>query len=381
MSNYLYNGIELPPLPEWDRETYPYAFILRYHESGNYRLFIASAEVRYYTSSSTTQFIEYTGGYYHRYSDTKWGDAENQSLGFSPTTNYQGVPIWSNYDLYTTDGTLYLAATDPIPVGTPITDPVSFTMGYNWMMAMLAKRAGRKPIGYSYNGTVLPELPKTDLPYVTTAIWLAQSVAYAFSEPLTAEPYKGMNGNTYYSPQANTPFLMCKLMLDRRERNYWTEWETVVDSGEFHWGDESWANHDIDASDGTKFYSASGDPTPVYLPTVLYDGEITTEDASYSDSASATAFLSLDIADGDILKVTINGVSGEYTAEVVETSRQVQVGNAGLNGNDVDAPDDGGDWLVAESTTNSGFPRAYFYTRTAGTYQLKIELIAKGGGN
>ena len=27
MSKYLYNGVELPELPEWDKNTYPYACI------------------------------------------------------------------------------------------------------------------------------------------------------------------------------------------------------------------------------------------------------------------------------------------------------------------------------------------------------------------
>ena len=150
--SYLYNGIELPALPEWDKEKYPYACITYldqpYMKVGY--LFVLS-EINY------------------GYSDTDvWGittqstdlvDSVNATDGVeglawelrdvSTQEAYQfiavkGGLIWSNFDILNEDGTLYLAASDPIPVtAAPAPDPFWMTMG--WMVGrMIAGMRGKK---------------------------------------------------------------------------------------------------------------------------------------------------------------------------------------------------------------------------------------------
>ena len=103
---YLYNGVRLPKLPEWDKETYPYAYIL-------------DAESVYYLSLRDSQKTVITGGNVVDYSDKH--QAVNGEWVLSDESQNVGKVIWANYDVYYSDsaeevgGTLYLAASDPIP--------------------------------------------------------------------------------------------------------------------------------------------------------------------------------------------------------------------------------------------------------------------------
>lgn len=108
--SYLYNGVELPPLPEWDTESYPYAAI--------------------YTDADRTVFKFYcdaageivnSGGTCLLMSTSRTMKAENgawvKSVGGLAYT-----PIWANHDVfYNTSagelsGKLFLAASEPVPI-------------------------------------------------------------------------------------------------------------------------------------------------------------------------------------------------------------------------------------------------------------------------
>jgi hypothetical protein len=108
---YLYNGIPLPALPEWDKEAYPYAVIVQNNSSGNY-LFVADDEV--FTAGIDGAVGRLFPGACYRYGDGAW---QPYSSGAS---NAKGV--WSNRDIYYSDGveevggTLYMEASDPVPV-------------------------------------------------------------------------------------------------------------------------------------------------------------------------------------------------------------------------------------------------------------------------
>ena len=123
---YLYNGVQLPGLPEWDKSKYPYALVIsdgsddgsvlyllsekagyreRTTDNGAYYEFIATAETdlfvynsengsawEYLVDYSTGKNDEIIGGYKHFYAE------------------------WSNHDILNTDGTIYLSASEPVPV-------------------------------------------------------------------------------------------------------------------------------------------------------------------------------------------------------------------------------------------------------------------------
>lgn len=138
---YLYNGIRLPALPEWDREKYPYFIVLPYISgstfnpqnmtmlylstskfsrkvfvkesvlSGEYNDYWFYAETDgdavYYTYQPSTE-TEWTR---HEYRDTEFLAGE---LAF----NYSNADVClANFDVKNyDDGTVYLPAAEPIPV-------------------------------------------------------------------------------------------------------------------------------------------------------------------------------------------------------------------------------------------------------------------------
>lgn len=84
---------------------------------------------------------------------------------------------------------------------------------------------------------------------------------------------------------------------------------------------------------------------------------------------------------GDTIRVTVNDDFGEYIAKRRLSLPQGIVGNEYLW--DSDVADDGGDWLVGNGMYDEmgllnpiAVRSILLYTRTEGTYQLKVELIA-----
>ena len=118
---YEYGSINdvLPPLPEWDKETYPYAYVYLWSAiSGNYLLILSS------TPAVPTE--NYGGSVWDCYypylvfsafpSDSAWEqcdlDYDRQLVGYTTSSGGQ----WCNTDMLFTDGTVFCKASDPIPV-------------------------------------------------------------------------------------------------------------------------------------------------------------------------------------------------------------------------------------------------------------------------
>lgn len=133
MTQYFYNGVLLPALPEWDKETYPYAAIFHKSDSNGgvapYYQFVATKEpiTRYDPAlGSNYYYRNNTIGWVYRFindpenitEDTVWGDEHVQTTVFASA--YKIDLIWTNHDIIMeNDGSVYLAASDPIPVFTP----------------------------------------------------------------------------------------------------------------------------------------------------------------------------------------------------------------------------------------------------------------------
>lgn len=115
--DYLYNGVRLPELPEWDREKYPYALIGAYPNEDGYgisgNLYLTSKVEfgynKYNVWSIATEYIfpfDANSDY-----PTEWQPGREYSG--SPGVN---VIDWANFDLLDEDGSVYLAASEPVPV-------------------------------------------------------------------------------------------------------------------------------------------------------------------------------------------------------------------------------------------------------------------------
>ena len=122
MSNYLYNGVELPAIPETD---YQYAIII-YH-TNTYEVYLSNqqfATTNY--RKDNLSLVDY--GAYTKYTlnNDEWGEPYNSvsSSGggiFSSSALNEECFIWANHDFYykfiTGSPELLLQASDPIPTG------------------------------------------------------------------------------------------------------------------------------------------------------------------------------------------------------------------------------------------------------------------------
>ena len=126
-TTYLYNGIELPALPEWDKQTYPYAFIEHEHNGSNSALYISTKPLvcKYVKGYGNTLYPEddsklsYKEGYLRRNKELVtdfefYSEYENRSrIEFVGQDNI----IWANHTIMDRDdGHTVVEATDPIPV-------------------------------------------------------------------------------------------------------------------------------------------------------------------------------------------------------------------------------------------------------------------------
>lgn len=116
---YLYNGVRLPKLPEWDREMYPYAVII-------YDAFLYAGEYMLFVSDAVVNVINALGG------DSPYTDGSclcyrienSEFVHYSQLDNtlITGSEIvWANHNIYRgpqdeEPGKLVLSASEPIPV-------------------------------------------------------------------------------------------------------------------------------------------------------------------------------------------------------------------------------------------------------------------------
>lgn len=117
MSNYIYNGTELPALPEWDKETYPYAYLAVQGSSMAYLYMFRDPKHLIYDNLGAMCTIVSTGETYLK-SNSIGGKDFGEPTEITATFDQplHSAIAWANYNILTADGTVYLAASEPIPV-------------------------------------------------------------------------------------------------------------------------------------------------------------------------------------------------------------------------------------------------------------------------
>ncbi len=134
---YSYNGVVLPELPEWDRESYPYAMICKHRYQDMKAALMCSAKPFTFEESSGNWCKTLAIGadaivYDHLYEDdSEWAPNVITDYNGTPFAEIGYVhlglgyePLWANHDVYLCeyDGgyvateELYLAASEPVPV-------------------------------------------------------------------------------------------------------------------------------------------------------------------------------------------------------------------------------------------------------------------------
>ena len=126
MPNYLYNGIELPALPEWNKDTHPYCTILVEKDFGEIytRCYFTEYPMAQLNAStkdlcnaeSDGNTAPQTGIIYYTLADGEW--TNKQETTWSIFSVLCENLIYTNFDLYVfqTD-ILIMSASDPVPVG------------------------------------------------------------------------------------------------------------------------------------------------------------------------------------------------------------------------------------------------------------------------
>lgn len=214
---YLYNGIELPALPEYDKTAYPYVYMARHGE----RIFMHFTDTIDTVSNTGTTIFGAVNVY--EYTDGDWVKFVNIGTG--------GTVFWSNADVYygmgdaideELRGTLYLSASQPVLV--------------------VNTEQGRS---YLYNGIELPALPEYDITtYPYALIFYYESYGYVFAASDTAKTTNS-DGNVTFN-------IYDTRLLYRIVDGVWTSFSIVVISGE-----PTWANYDILNADGSVYLAAS----------------------------------------------------------------------------------------------------------------------------
>lgn len=288
MGRYLYNGVELPALPEWDKEQYPYAWIRGVEcEDGTVTYYLrVSSDAIIYKKTIDFETLGYqyvywqygTGNIYDGVTtkDDEWvlfnGDAALDN--YFNVDNF--VFSWVNHDVINEeDGTVYQAASDPIPVLTY--DPTAMLLG--WLTGRkVAGMRQRKPVAYLYNGVQLPALPEWDretYPYAAICfIGNGETLSYLFlsSAPLSYRPYK-VGITKYHQLIATEDCSALEYVYDTTRGD--TDWILSEDnSGEFTKdgtvcnlildGSKFWTNYTILNYDDGTVHQVATDPVPVY---------------------------------------------------------------------------------------------------------------------
>lgn len=125
----MYNGHALPPLPEWDRETYPYAVItFKRGDRTKYRLIAYKSDNLYFRTGFGSTIYHHFGTrdsntalvFTSSLGETSWSQETATFWFFSvdrdggSSANGDDVAIWTHgFDLMYSDDTLYVGASEP----------------------------------------------------------------------------------------------------------------------------------------------------------------------------------------------------------------------------------------------------------------------------
>lgn len=123
MSKYLYNGMELPPLPEYDKTKYPYVFIWKEESIVTTIYLYLLSEIVYQTATDNTYCLVArelvatttpTSDGWSAFSEYPYGSGVTSLF----QVGYKNENKWANFDILNEDGTVSLSASYPIDAET-----------------------------------------------------------------------------------------------------------------------------------------------------------------------------------------------------------------------------------------------------------------------
>lgn len=263
---YLYNGIKLPKLPNYDTTAYPNAYIVRLGETESYMLMLLPAGWSYsYDSGIVASGV--VGAYYGEYDNLAEWQYENTVE--NPVIQSDSVtPVWANFDILAEDGSVYLAASEPVASW----DARSFWMGVAMGLAGKGLIPGKPPTAHLYNGVKLPALPEWDRETYPYANIYYENSTKVYQVTFTSAPC------TYYGTAGKYIKCPCPLLFAKLTDGAWSELtaaESGVNGNPYKdlsiknfagatYGTAVWSNHDIMSEIDSTVYLAASEPAPVY---------------------------------------------------------------------------------------------------------------------
>lgn len=299
MANYLYNGVELPDINEvWtDKETYPCAAICAFEipeadlpGGGLYAELIFSTApmasfngvlmqpegVGTFLGYALTSNLDAVSGWGTEITESdlnKWiyglamtNPGESEPIGQSMVASLLPI-VWSNADIVahtdlkgTTDGAIYLAASDPVPVGgsvpAPSIDPTAMLLGWLIGKRIAGQRGNeqKEPVAYLYNGVRLPALPEWDkeaYPYAYITEASVSTTEKTFLWLFSNQKTVNSDGKISYGGTGARP-----IRFESVDGN----WEEIIVGAGIY--PLIWCN--VDTYHGSTLYLPASDPVPVY---------------------------------------------------------------------------------------------------------------------
>lgn len=120
---YSYNGTVLPALPEWDKVSYPYAYIWKVSADSTKYLLLSTTELQYAMMVNMIYLSATSDGSLIAYKveNSEWLRDEETDTSFTTTTailqTFNTPLVWANYDVIKkANGSVFLSASEPIPV-------------------------------------------------------------------------------------------------------------------------------------------------------------------------------------------------------------------------------------------------------------------------
>lgn len=279
---YMYNGVKLPALPDYDTDAYPYGFIAEsVVMKGSYALYISDKPFVYNKLKNNMNPSDgSTVLYSPSYDGEDWQEFSDFARDGMP------APIWANYDVLDTNGDVHMEATEPAKLWV---HAKSFLIGL--ALGMVGKPlppSEREPVAFLYNGVRLPAFTGWDMekcPYLAVIYRPADGENFSASLAMSSEPIFAARQPQY----AFYGTLVTKVpayhgvamkLSTETEFEFWgTGWDANVVTDfvgggmyhlstyrmyEFEDGYVLWANHDIYTVDTGELCLAASEPVPVY---------------------------------------------------------------------------------------------------------------------
>ena len=286
MDKYRYNTAELPDINAvWtDKETYKYAHIHvgsggEYYDNDYFLALSTAPWVNNTTNTLIGQEWETDGTIlYYGIKNGVWEYNSSSSTGGTLVENMTAL-IWSNHDFLNEDGSVYLAASDPIPVVEPC-DKNALLLGCRVGQLIKGMRGKvKEPVAFLYgpDKVRLPKIPEVEgFEFVYIYVSYGQYTLMISTQELEYRSWKDI-GNSYYLYPVNMPLteeLTVKhayLDAEEAESGTWEfTWSKTYEAGydmvneQSGFGIPFWANTTVMNHEDGSIYLAASDPVPVY---------------------------------------------------------------------------------------------------------------------